>query len=72
MGKVSLILGILGILLGGGIALFSLLLPSMTRGVSMSEAMVGIVAGGLLLLVSFFVAVLGLVLVLMKKKKANS
>ena len=69
MGKVSLILGILGILLGGGIALFSLLLPSMTRGVSMSEAMVGIVAGGLLLLVSFFVAVLGLVLSFDEKEK---
>ncbi len=72
MGKVSLILGVIGILVGGAIFLVSLLLPSMTRGVSMSEAMVGIVAGGLLLLVSFAVAVLGLVLVLMKKKKAGS
>ena len=71
MGKVSLILGVIGILIGGAIFLISLLLPSITRGVSMSEAMAGIVAGLLLLLVSFAVAVLGLVLVLMKKKKAS-
>ena len=72
MGKVSLILGVVGILVGGGIFLVSLLLPQMTRGVSMSEAMVGIAAGLLLLLVSIVVAVFGLVLVLMKKKKAVS
>ena len=72
MGKVSLILGVVGILIGGGIFLVSLLLPSLTRGVSRSEAMVGIVASLLLLLVSFAVAVLGLILVLMKKKKAGS
>ncbi len=71
MRKASLILGILGILLGGGIALISLLLPSMTRGVSMSEAMVGVVAGILILVVSFILAVVGLILVL-TKKKSNS
>ncbi len=68
MRKVSLILGIIGILIGGAVLLISLLLPSMTRGVSMSEAMVGVVAGILILVVSFILAVVGLILVLTKKK----
>jgi len=72
MKKVILILGIVGILIGGAVFLISLLLPSITKGVSWEEASVGIVAGLLLLLVSFAVAVLGLVLVLMNKKKADS
>ena len=71
MGKVGLITGIIGVMLGGAILLISLLLPQFTRGVSMSEAMIGVVAGILVLLVSFVVAVIGLVLVLMKKKNAN-
>jgi len=71
MRKVSLILGIIGILIGGAVLLISLLLPSMTRGVSMSEAMVGVVAGTLILVVSFIQAVVGLILVL-TKKKSNS
>lgn len=72
MGKVSLIVGILGILLGGAVFLISLLLPQITRGVSMSEAMLGVGAGFLVLLISFVVAVIGLVVVLMKRKKANT
>ena len=68
MRKITLILGVVGILLGGGIALVSLLLPSMTRGVSMSEAMVGIVAGVVILLISFVVAIIGLIFVLTNKK----
>ncbi len=71
MRKASLILGIIGILIGGAVLLISLLLPSMTRGVSMSEAMVGVVAGILILVVSFILAVVGLILVL-TKKKSNS
>ena len=53
MGKVFLILGILGILLGGAVALTSLLLPQMTSNVSMSEASIGIVAGAVVLILSF-------------------
>jgi cytochrome c biogenesis factor len=71
MRKIILILGAVGILIGGAILLISLLLPSITRGVSWEEASVGIVAGLLLLLVSIAVAVLGLVLVLMNKKRAG-
>ena len=68
MRKASLILGVIGILIGGAVLLISLLLPSMTRGVSMSEAMVGVIAGALILVVSFILAVVGLILVLTKKK----
>lgn len=69
MGKVILILGILGILLGGGIALVSLLLPTMTRNVSSSEAMIGVVAGAAVLVISFVPAIIGLILVIMKRNK---
>jgi hypothetical protein len=65
-----LVLGILGILLGLIITIGSLVLPAMTRNVSQNEAMPFVIVGALILIVSFFVAVLGLVFVLMKKKKA--
>lgn len=69
MGKVILILGIIGILLGGGVALVSLLLPSMTRNVSMSEAMIGVIAGGVVLALSFIPAIIGVVILVAKRKK---
>jgi hypothetical protein len=69
MGKVFLILGILGILLGGAVALVSLLLPQMTSNVSMSEASIGIVAGMVILVLSFVPAVLGLILIIVKRNK---
>ena len=69
MGKVFLILGIIGIILGGGIALVSLLLPQMTRNVSMSEASIGIIAGAVLLVVSFIPAIIGAVILFAKKNK---
>ncbi len=72
MGKIILILGILGILLGGAVALISLLLPQMTRNVSMSEASIGIVAGVVVLIVSFVPAIVGLILVIMKKNRLKS
>lgn len=68
MGKIFLILGILGILLGGAVAVISLLLPSMTRNVSMSEASIGIIAGAVVLFLSFIPAIAGLIMVLVKKK----
>ena len=72
MGKVFLILGIIGILLGGAVALVSLLLPSMTRNVSMSEASIGIIAGAVILIFSFIPAIVGLIMLLMKKKQPSS
>lgn len=72
MGKVFLILGILGILLGGAVALTSLLLPRMTSNVSMSEASIGIVAGAVVLILSFVPAVLGLILIIVKRNKLKA
>lgn len=72
MGKVILILGILGILLGGAAAIISLILPQMTRNVSMNEAMIGIIAGAVVLAVSFVPAIVGLILVIMKKNKLKN
>lgn len=71
MGKILLILGILGVVLGGAVAIISLILPSMTRNVSMNEAMIGVIAGAVLLVVSFVPAIIGIILVVMKKKQAN-
>ena len=60
---VVLILGVIGVLIGGGIALVSALLPALTDGrTSWDEAMLGIIPGALLLTLSFIVAVVGLIL----------
>ena len=70
MGKVALILGIVGMLIGGGVLLVSLLLPVLTDGrTSWDEALLGIIPGVLLLSGSFMVAVVGLIVILMRKKK---
>ncbi len=68
MGKVFLILGVIGIILGGGVAIISLILPQMTRNVSMSEASIGIIAGVVLLVLSFVPAIVGAIILLTKKK----
>lgn len=72
MGKVFLGLGILGILLGAAVAIVSLLLPQMTRNVSMDEAAIGIIAGVIVLFLSFLPAIIGIVLMVMKKNKGSS
>ena len=72
MGKIVLILGILGILLGGGIAIVSLLLPQMTRNVSGDEAMIGVIAGAVVLILSFVPAIIGLILVVVKRNKLKA
>ena len=70
VGLVALILGLLGVLLGGGVLLVSLLLPALTEGrTSWEEAMLGIIPGALVLALSFVVAVVGLVLMLVGRKK---
>ena len=69
MGKVALILGIIGVLLGGLIFLISVLLPPLTNGrTSWEEAMFGIIPGALILLVSFIVALVGLIITLKRRK----
>lgn len=72
MGKVILILGILGILLGGAVAVVSLLLPQITRNVSGDEAVIGVIAGAAVLLLSFIPAILGLILVIVKRNKSKA
>lgn len=72
IGKVILILGILGILLGIGIAIVSLLLPQMTRNVSGDEAMIGVLAGAAVLVLSFVPAVIGLILIIVKRNKLKA
>jgi hypothetical protein len=73
LGKIILVLGIIGILLGGGVFLVSVLLPVVTDGrTSWEEAMLGIIPGALLLAGSLVVAIAGLVVVLMQRKKAQT
>ena len=71
MGKVALILGILGILLGGAIFVISLLLPVITDGrTNWDEAMIGIIPGALILSFSFLLAIAGVIVILIRRKKA--
>ena len=71
IGKIVLVLGILGMLLGGAVLGVSLLLPVVTDGrTSWDEAMFGIIPGAVVLVGAFFVALLGLIIVLAKRRKA--
>lgn len=71
--KIVLILGIVGILLGGGILIVSVLLPVITDGrTSWEEALLGIIPGAVVLIGSFILAVVGLILLLMKRKRASA
>lgn len=70
VGLVALILGLIGTVLGGGVLLISLLLPALTDGrTSWDEAMLGIIPGALLLSVSVVVAIAGLVVTIVQRKK---
>ena len=67
---VALVLGVGGVLLGGCIVLVSALLPPLTDGrTSWEEAMLGIIPGALLLSLSFIVAVVGLIVMILKRRK---
>lgn len=73
MGKVALILGIVGMLLGGGTLLVSVLLPVLTDGrTSWEEAMWGIIPGALFFLGSLILAAVGLIFVLKKRKQLQT
>ncbi len=70
MRKIPLILGILGMLLGGLIAVVSYGLYATQGGrVSFDEAMLGFVPGVILLVLSFFLAVIGVVVVMKGRKQ---
>jgi hypothetical protein len=71
MRKIPLILGLLGMLLGGAILGISVLLPVVTDGrTSWEEAMLGIIPGAAILILSFFITVAGVILLLVGRKKA--
>ena len=73
IGKIIMIIGILGVLLGGAVLLISLLLPVLTDGrTSWDEALLGIIPGAVVLTGSFVIFVAGLILVLVKRKKKQA
>jgi len=70
IGKIVLVLGILGILLGVLITGVSALLPIVNEGrTSWEEAMFGIIPGILILVFSFFIAVIGVIVIIVGRKK---
>ena len=70
IGKIVLVLGILGVLLGGVVLAVSLLLPVLTDGrTSWDEALLGIIPGAFVLTISFIIFVAGLIIVLVQRKK---
>jgi len=70
IGKIVMIIGILGVLLGGAVLLISLLLPVLTDGrTSWDEALLGIIPGAFVLAISFISFVAGLIIVLVQRKK---
>jgi hypothetical protein len=71
--KVALILGIIGMAIGGVVFLVCVLLPPLTNGrTSWEEAMWGIIPGALVLMGSSILAIVGVVLLIMKRKKARA
>lgn len=70
IGKIIMIIGGLGVLLGGAVLFISLLLPVLTDGrTSWDEALLGIIPGAVVLTVSFIIFVAGLIIVLVQRKK---
>jgi Na+-transporting NADH:ubiquinone oxidoreductase subunit NqrB len=68
--KIILVLGILGVLLGLAVTGISIALPVVTSGkTSWDEALIGIIPGVLVLVVSFFMAVIGAIFVIKNRKK---
>lgn len=71
--KIVLVLGILGILLGFAVTAVSVALPIVTDGrTSWEEAALGIVPGAFVLIVSFFLFLIGLIFVIKNRKKART
>jgi len=69
--KIVLVLGILGVLLGFLVTGVSVALPIVNGPhTSWEEAMLGIIPGALVLVVSFFIFLLGLIFVIKNRRKA--
>ena len=67
--KIVLVLGILGLLLGIAVTGISIALPFISNGVSWEEAALGIIPGAAVLVISFFIFLLGLIFVIKGRKK---
>jgi hypothetical protein len=69
-GKIVLVIGVLGLLLGLTVAIISAALVPLTVGrTSWDEAMLGIIPGIIVLVISFFITAAGVVLVFLGRKK---
>jgi Na+-transporting NADH:ubiquinone oxidoreductase subunit NqrB len=69
--KIVLVLGILGVLLGFLVTGVSVALPIVNGPhTSWDEAMLGIIPGAFVLVVSFFIFLLGLIFVIKNRRKA--
>ena len=68
--KIVLVLGILGVLLGFAVTAISVALPIVNGPhTSWEEAMFGIIPGAIVLVLSFFVFLIGLIFVIINRKK---
>ena len=71
--KIVLVLGILGVLLGVAVTGISTALPLVTDGrTSWDEAALGIIPGVVVLILSFFVFLIGLIFVIINRKKKGT
>jgi hypothetical protein len=71
--KIVLVLGLLGVLLGFAVTAISVALPIVTDGrTSWEEAAIGIVPGAIVLVFSFFVFLIGLIFVIINRRKASA
>ncbi len=72
VGKIVLAIGILGVLLGAAVTVVSMLLVPLTNGrTSWEEAMLGIIPGIIVFLISFVITVVGIVLIVVGRRKDN-
>ncbi len=72
VGKIVLAIGILGVLLGVAVTVVSMLLVPLTNGrTSWEEAMLGIIPGIIVFLFSFVITVVGIVLIVVGRRKDN-
>ena len=72
VGIVVLVLGVLGVIVGGLVTGISVLLPIVTDGrTSWEEAMIGIIPGAAVLVLSFIIAVIGIVVIFVAKRKSS-
>lgn len=68
--KIVLVLGIMGVLLGFAVTAISVALPIVNGPhTSWDEAMFGIIPGAIVLVLSFFVFLIGLIFVIINRKK---